>query len=514
MQNLWKKEKPLNSVNQYVDLFVELKNITITTPDRLCENVKCWKKNNKQSSDFRALGDIEYLHKEWDKAMNWYNQSLCFAEIGSMNIALAYASRSACFFHMQKYRQALIDIELAEKAMLPDHLSSEIDQRKRECENFLSVVERTIDHTAKLSYETSRNFPGLANVIEMKTSSEFGRHFVANCDIPVGKIILKEEQFIGVRKDSETMYCCQCLQVRANFIACKQCTNTLFCDEKCIELNTCHKFECGTQLNLLHHEVKYHMHAIFMAIEAFQNIEQLIRFIDQYLIDAKNVPMSLQDSKSKYGYFFTLSKSLPTADDIFLVNKIYTDLLNIPKILELFDSEVKRRFLMHLVAHHFLIILNNTHGGRSYQSLGLIFSMFNHSCAPNLLQYFDKRQHLVTIRPVKNGDQLFICYLGKGNQLLDERRTALKSNWNFLCKCERCNLIERTIDYTFYSDPYYEFVLNNGYKEEKSIEVLKMCTKFLNKYGHLPWSEEIQFVINIYCAHIVKNNLIVKPKHI
>lgn len=506
MQKLWKKEKT-QSVVQFVDLFAELNKYNVPIGKSHCESTIFFK-NNQLSINLRNLGNEEFSRGEWNNAMNYYNKSLCFAEIGSENVALAYVYRSMCFFHMKKYRETLVDIAHAKNALVSEQQLPDLDKCRRECENLIIASEKTVENFPKLSYDEHEQFRGLANVLDMKISEQFGRHFIAKCDIPVGKIILEEDGLIGVRKDNETMCCSNCLQVHASFIACQYCSSTLYCGMKCEKLNTSHKFVCGTRFNLLHHEIRFHMQAIFRALEAFHDVERLMPFVEQSLIDRENLTMPLNDAKSKYSFFFQLSKSQPAADDIFLVNTIYMNLMEIPRIIELFDSVVKRRFLMHLVAHHFLVILNNTHGGRTYQSLGNIFSMFNHSCAPNLLQYFDKKQHLVTIRPVKKGHQLFICYLGKGNQSLDERRKTLKSNWNFVCTCERCNPSDEAFDRNLIvSDPHFEFVLS-GYLEEKSTEVLRKCSEILNKYGHSPWSEEIQFVINIYCAHLVKNNLI------
>ncbi|XP_055307691.1 SET and MYND domain-containing protein DDB_G0273589-like isoform X2 [Sitodiplosis mosellana] len=438
--------------------------------------------------------------------MDFYNQSLCYAENGSKNVALAYAHRSACFFHMEKYEEALIDIQLAKNANVSEDQLTEMDQRKSECEKL--IVKKPLENLPKLSYEADTNFPSIANVLELKNSPEFGRYFVAKCDIPCGKIVLAEESFIGVRKDNPWMYCSECLQMNTNLIPCQSCATTVFCSNKCMAKNTAHKWECGTNFNLFDCEIKFQGQAIFLAIDTFGSIDQLMEFIESILCDVEKQPMSLLDSKSKYHFFFNLSKSLLHADDILLVYKIYIDLMKIPKIAALFDSKEKQRFLAHLVAHHFLVILNNAHGNNSYQSVGAIFSMFNHSCTPNVMQFFDGKQHLVTIRPVKKGDQLFISYLGKQKHSLEQRQEICKSKWNFICNCERCNSVGEIVDHnTITSDVHYIFVLENGYTEDQSSEVLDHCEKFLNNYAHLPWSDEIQFVIDIYCAHLSRNNL-------
>lgn len=507
MENLWKKESTVTGV-QYVDLFKKLENKKVLAFDMKYPFLSSpFRKNNEQSIELRNRGNEQFYLRNLHKAMDYYNQSLCFAELDSEDVALGFANRSACFFHMQKYREAIVDIELAKSAFPPEHMVAELDHRKQESQH-LMAVDRLSDYLPKLSYEADENFDCVANVLELKHNNEFGRYFTAKCDIPVGKIVLTEQSFIGASKSNGSMSCSNCLQTGMNFIACQKCTAAVFCSIKCMEQNTTHKWECGSLFNSSDHEIRFQAQAVFLAIEAFSNVDHLMKFVQNVLLDPGKSPTSLHNAASKYHFFFTLSKSLPAADDIFLVYTIYTDLMSIHKIAALFDSQEKQRFLQHLVAHHFLVILNNSHGSKSYESVGNIFSMFNHSCAPNLLQYFSGKQHLMTIRPVKKGDQLFISYLGTQKQSVQDRQEKLKSNWNFICKCERCNPTDVAIDQkVITSDSHFQFIFKNGYMEEKSTEILNNCIEFLNKYGHSPWSEEIQFVINIYCAHLMRNNL-------
>lgn len=508
MENLWKKELTECGV-QYVDLFAKLekKKLCQLAFDVTNHNLP-FHKNNVRSIELRNLGNEQFYLENVPKAMDYYNRSLCFAEIDSENVALAYANRSAGFFHMQKYREAIVDIELAENAFIPEHMWPELEERKQKCRDLIVAGKQRSENVPKLGYDIDENFPCMAECLDLQNSKEFGRYFLAKRDIPVGKIVLSEESFIGAKKNYESMGCSNCLQLNMNFIACPQCNAAVFCTNQCMQLNRTHKWECGTLFNTLDHEIRFQAQAVFVAIETFASVDHLIEFIQNIQKHSDNFPTSLHDATTKYQFFFQLSKSLPTTEDIFLVFKIYTDLMSIPKIAALFDTHGKQRFLKHLVAHHFLVILNNSHGSQSYESVGNIFSMFNHSCAPNLLQYFAGKQHLITIRPVKKGEQLFISYLGKRKQSMQGRQEKLQSNWNFMCKCKRCNPTDTAIDpKAITSDPKFEFIFKNCYIEEKSTAILENCCRFLNKFGHSPWCEEIQFIVDIYSAHLVRNSL-------
>lgn len=507
MENLWKSSNSEAGL-QYVDLFERIENGKFASDTKYTLLNSPLSKSNEQAIELRNRGNEQFYLKNVHKAMDCYNQSVCFAEIDSENVALAYANRSVCFFHMKKYRECCFDIELAKNAAIPRHMLAELDQRKQECHDLMATGGQRSEHWPKLSYEPDKDFPCVANVLELKHNNEFGRHFTAKCDIPVGKIVLEEQSFIGTRKNNDSMSCATCLQLGMNFIACPYCTAAVFCTQKCMDQNVTHKWECGTLFNSFEHEIRFQAQAIFLAIEAFANVDQLMQFVLNILINLKSVPTTLHDAVSKYHFFFRLSTSTPATDDIYLVYKIYTDLMCIHKIATLFDTQAKQQFLKHLVAHHFLVILNNAHGSKAYESVGNMFSMFNHSCTPNVLQYFAGKQYLIIIRPVKSGDQLFISYLGTQKQSMQQRQEKLTSNWNFCCKCERCHPTGVAIDQkVITSDANFKFIFKNGYMEEKSNSILENSCNFLNKYGHSPWSEEIQFVINIYCAHLMRNNL-------
>lgn len=68
-------------------------------------------------------------------------------------------------------------------------------------------------------------------------------------------------------------------------------------------------------------------------------------------------------------------------------------------------------------------------------------SYFNHSCSPNVLKRREGRvMRYVLARDVSCGQQLCIDYKDILHLCVAERRTTLKENWFFDCKCDRCEL--------------------------------------------------------------------------
>lgn len=495
MEKLWHKECDTNVTAPYVDLFKSVRK----TPLNSTRSNQCLIKNNEHSTALRIDGNEKFRTEKWEDAMNCYNRSLCFAENDSENVGLAFANRSACFFHMKMYDKVLVDIELAKQSKIPDRLLPKLEQRKRDSENLYKMQSRRhqCDRTPKLGYPSNKHWRCMADVVEIRSNTEFGRHMIAKCDIPAGKIVMMEESFMMIKRDDEPL-CYTCFRHKANFIVCAQCSVVMFCSTDCMDQNSTHQFECGTVFHTLHMEDKFQIKIVLLAVELFENVESLMKFVGEMLDeDPLKVPLSLDDAKSKYHFFLKLGKTPPTTFEILPETyEIYRNAMAIPRICNLFNTTEKQHFLMHLIAHHFLVTNNNSYGSESNTTVGLVLSLVNHSCSPNLHNYeVRNRRCSVTIRPVKKGHQLFTTYLTGDEKPLDQRQKEIKQWWGFECKCEYCCAGDQSIDVKVaLSNPTFRYVLQNYQNKENHSVVMDKCLKFLNKRGNMPWAMEIQMM--------------------
>lgn len=510
MANLWGKESG-QSGSIYVNLFASVPEKSENRVDNEWKNPNLYRslKDNQYSTELRMKAHSQFRAGCWTEAMQLYNESLCFAEIDSENVALAYANRSACFFSIQKYKNALIDIELAKHANVGVRFLSKLNERKLLCEKLMNSVEKPCKAPMKLNFQPNESYPCLSNVVKLKYNNEFGRHLVANCNIETGQTILIESDFVSMRSTTkDELVCSTCFQSNANFIACTQCPDVVFCSRACIDQNATHKWECGTFFAHLHYYIRFQMQATLQAIATFSSVESLMEFVENILNEEpEKMPSSLHDAKSKYHFFFKLQTSkILQLEHLIQAKQIFENLIMLPTINALCDSIEKQRFLMHLVVHHSMVIRTNGIVSGNPWSVVSVFnmlSMLNHSCAPNLYHpRKGKQQYCITIRPVKKGDQLFISYLSPNDQsTAEQRQLKLKSSWGFQCKCERCEPINQPISTTIItSDPFYRFVAENWDHEndsEKFQELLENCLKFLNKYGNSQWSTSIFTVTSI-----------------
>lgn len=376
---LLKKEKDQNG-SKYFDIFATFDQ-NLEQPVANPRN-----KDNAQSTASRKQGNELFRVNNYSDALELYNISLCFAELGSENVALAYSNRSACFFHMNKYERSLIDIELAKNANLPSNLILKLDERKKQCLKELAEMNQPSKYAPKLSYEADEKFPCLANVVEIKYNTEFGRHLVATADIPVGKIVSLEEIFIKTRERDTTCACYTCFREKVNFIVCQQCPDVLFCNADCMNRNQRHKLECGFFTARVKADLRLIHQSILLAMETFGDAESLMKFVENILReDQGKLPASLHDSQSKYHLFFKLyTSNRLTFEMLRLSFAIYTDARRVPTIRSFFNGDDKKRFFMHLIAHHLLIIKTNAMVSPCTSSITNVVCLLNHSCAPNI----------------------------------------------------------------------------------------------------------------------------------
>lgn len=187
-----------------------------------------------------------------------------------------------------------------------------------------------------------------------------------------------------------------------------------------------------------------------------------------------------------------------------------------PKVKYLFDTLAKQRFLMHLVLHHSIVIPKNAFSDVvqcSHQlTLKYIFdvlSILNHSCAPNLeFDTVGKFGYCVSVRPIQRGDQVFINYMGDDVYKTTElRQKSLKDCWGFECKCDKCEVIPQTDEHeAMKEDASLKYIISNYENDRitkdhiKRFQLKKHCIKFLQKYGHLSWSTELEYVISCFTS--------------
>lgn len=522
MENLWKKETSGGDTQQFIDLFANMcKTKSVKEWDRQIKSAD-WKhdyliggiavgagKNNKIADDFRANGNAYFKQNQWLKAMEFYNESLYFAKAGTDSVSFAFSNRANCFLNMKEYEKCLKDIDLAVEAKYPQDLMPKLMKRKNNCLDLMKKSTAPAPYDPKLSLKASEQFPCMADVLEIQRNDEFGRHIVATADIDIGQTILVEENFVSVAASVDRVHCFECLQTKQNFIPCSKCSDALFCSIDCQNRSEIHKVSCGANVHRMPNNVRFIARSILVALKSFANADDMMAFVAKTLSErATQIPNAANDVRSKYALFLSLQPSPPAKLDIETAYKVFTGLLQVKYVKTMFKSKQSQRFLMHLIAEHYLIISNNSYGGplsgaSSIGTTALVMSLFNHNCAPNVFNStMGNKEVCITMRPIKKGQQLFVKYLC-GDRTTRQRQEMLLKQWGFICKCDKCiSNCSPDVRLMMKSDPCFKALLPltpiDFYYMTDFSEVTKNCVQFLKKYGHFPWSEEMDVVLKAY----------------
>lgn len=513
---LWQKEsKKSNAL--YVDIskmnedLMEdeeyfLKAMAVTSNDESLP-----KKNDAVSLQKRQQGNALFTNRKWVEAIEKYNEGLCYAKPGSQTVSLAYANRSAVFFHLKQFDRCLKDIELAKKSGYPADLRQKLDKRKADCLKLIDEGAQCVDTTVGLSYDANRTFPCLANVLQIEKDANGKCKVIAKEDIDVGKTILLEKSFLSCLFNRFGSKCSICLRAHVNLVPCKKCTIAMFCSTEC-QGNPLHKYECGVKLcdnELMSRIAMKDLRVLLLAINIFRSADDLMKFVEETRKSGTDdLPLTLVDDRSKYRAFLkqkTCVDCIKPEDLPFSILPIYQGAMKIPDVKSKFHSIKHRRFLMHLVAHHSLmgchgaccnavVSEDNAPVGGSeidqYERInnaqvGLVAKYFTHSKSANMLTVRGNgKQAGIVIRPIKKGEEVLNSCAPFPLDL-----TKLPSN-------SLDSVVERLV---IEGHPDFKYILKNF--EKKTIDHQKMidsCLSVLQKFDKYAMCDQLILAINAY----------------
>lgn len=532
---LWKKEST-KSDSMYVDLFAL--NGGTANFEQLFQYIQREKptstlnKNGAMASRQRDKGNKYFAQGKWADAMESYNESLCYAENGSKNVSLAYANRSACFLKMKNYHECLVDIKLAKEAGYPAELMPKLDQRQEECLKAIEEGASSTNIEPKLSIASDELYPCISNVLKIDHDTSGDLALFAKENIDVGETIVVEKSFMTYMYTQYAWKCNICLKNTTNLMPCNKCTVAMFCSDEC-HADSLHKYECGLRYcnkSLANGTVMRVVRGCLLAIDMFSNADEFMSFVEETISsDQKQIPANLTEPKSKYAAFLKLPMKADSqnphdfAINLSIAFSAQKMLMKIQTINSMFDRKKYRRFLIHLITHHYQVMEANSFlisQGPDYidncdedyvvfeSQTGLMTGYVKHSCAPNV---YASKMHdkmvIITIRPIQKGQPLTKTFL---MPLLTQTKTKRKQTlWQdraMICKCVRCEFgdASATLRRRMRSDPNFQYIQqhqftttarsNDGAKQT----MIDKCKHFLRQYGQCSWSIELGTVVTAY----------------
>lgn len=410
------------------------------------------------SCHYRNLGNKMYEKKKLYMALQYYNLALMYAPLVSPSYALAISNRSAVLAGLKQYDACLNDINMV-LSMSPMAIRDKLLKRRSMCMEALRTIEepdifeknQLIEEIFAMNGPKNSKYVDASSKLAVLHTPELGRHVVAQEDIEVGDVIVREDPFVSVLlREQITMTCGNCFSRHFNMYPCAYCCMTMYCSRKCVgeAWESYHFYECPFLASLLDKKfTKLELLALRTTIKArtahksWEDVFKAVATVE----DCKNIDdlgcYKTERGKMVYGSknyesMHSLSTNLEKRDASDLFQKTVTAAillryLGMKNFLSSDDPELKRKikkFTTETLMHHLMTAPTNMHsitanvededgnfvdeyniGSGAYPFLSLI----NHSCAPNVVRYTrlgGTQTTLVALRPIKKGMQILDNY--------------------------------------------------------------------------------------------------------
>lgn len=137
-------------------------------------------KDNNRSKVLRQAGNSLFGQGRAFDALEFYNQSICWADSkdNSEELAIGYANRSAVYHKWKMFKECKQNIALAKDAGYPKRLMDKLLNREMDCldhiNNEMDVKSDENNFVPMLHVQANSQIPFIANCLEMNESSDQG----------------------------------------------------------------------------------------------------------------------------------------------------------------------------------------------------------------------------------------------------------------------------------------------------------------------------------------------------
>ncbi|XP_067328256.1 SET and MYND domain-containing protein 4 [Anolis sagrei] len=416
-------------------------------------------------------GNARFRRKEYQSAAALYSKALSHAEIGSPEMAICYANRSAALFHLGQFEVSLADIGRAQEGGYPEKLSPKLVLRRAECLQKLSRLEAErenglLPETDIEPWEENGLVSCASASVRLAFSKEKGRHCIAETDIVPGEVLLKEEAFVSVlHPGNNNVHCHHCLRPLVASVPCRGCSYAKYCGSACTRAawQSYHQRECPFGGLLLAMGVFCHVALRAVLVAGFAEVARLVEE-DEERTTGISIPGCNPDGRyqSSYRAVFGL---LPHVEKHSPEFKFLCG-FSVAALCQVVGKEpfagkdglnVDQDVLGEAVLRHVLQLQCNAQAVTALRVSGCeavarheevtlatalfpVLSLLNHSCDPNTSLAFDGRTVAVRAsRAIPRGQEILHCYGPHRCRMKPaERRQRLLAQYFFECRCPAC----------------------------------------------------------------------------
>lgn len=423
---LWNKDQSKNS-DQYTDLRLAIPRNYIKRYIDVDKPAGNPRKSHKKSIKFRKIGLDCMNRRNYQLAIEWLNKSICNAKCDSNSAQISYGHRSKCLFRLGKYAACLKDIDLCRNGNCPDIMMAELNALEHECKSMLEqlrpdrIVQQN-DIVYNCNYSDQLEF-GVVEATLRPTRA-----------VAVGETVSVDEPFVAVLVDEEYARCSTCFRPEYNLLPCDRCAKAMFCGAQC-QASGFHKWFCtviwptkatGDQMLALC--------TVLAALKLYPTLDVLVQAVGAFNEGATLAPARSGVMALKHRRFFEASRrERPTCMSDFMASivnslPIFQAIVRHAVHGQRFRSEASRRFLIHLIAHHWQFIAMNLHTTlrapgdaldltsmpTTAYAKAVCFAKLSmrHSCVPNVHPVVvGTRVVYKVIRPIDANSPLSISYV-------------------------------------------------------------------------------------------------------
>jgi hypothetical protein len=376
---------------------------------------------------------------------------LCYAPAGEAS-ALLFGNRSAVYLKLAQFQKCLENIKLAKDNNYPVNKMDKLIAREEKCielEKEIEEVDPYIENedawdeiVMKGTTPINQKAPFyIAECLEKKKNSEYGRHIVSKQDLSVGTFVAIDEPFSKTMcADARRKKCLNCFAEKCmNLMPCEYCTLAMYCSEECKKIiwDKIHKYECPV-VNMITEffpDILCGLHSFLEALYIFQNDT---RALIEFLKSIENSEATILDFDfSEMDRFERSTALLHTMKSLYSTEKLASQeellitsikcailsniMLNHTKLGSVLNGESCDMFREFIYKQAFMIvdndpisrIIENPKLERDVFATGIfpLTSLINHSCNPNITRRsYKNKNYLFVSKPVKAGDQLLMSY--------------------------------------------------------------------------------------------------------
>uniref|UniRef100_A0A1L8DC02 SET domain-containing protein n=1 Tax=Nyssomyia neivai TaxID=330878 RepID=A0A1L8DC02_9DIPT len=508
--------------SDYIDYFLKMLSESNLIPD--IEDLE-EAKSDKKSEEYRKLGNKYFLsHDPHDyvEALKEYNKSACFA-LSTEHKSTAISNRSAVLFKMEMFPECIESIRLAREFSLPERLKDKLEHREQMCREKLRNEPPEDVLVPMIDLPVNEKIPYIAKCLALRENKKFGRHIIAEEEIPAGTIIALDKPYCQVIVNSHKyIRCTTCLlQVPHLLIPCDTCTQAMFCSMACKEkaLKEFHAIECavsGSLLKLFRPEYLLASRMVVCAYQAFpdtQTMQGALKKMEKEKKTIFNFDCSQELSpEEKYTPIHTLVTNENNHDENYLLPNYVMSCL-IFNVFKKGSTIFRQRylttredenFLKNIIFRHCMISFHNAnllscmtvnssgpgpgpedeYGNR----ISSFTSLINHSCCSNTRCFpIGTSYGMVTIKKIAAGEQIFNTFgIFYTSMELKMRQDEALQVYGFQCKCLAC-----TRNFSMYNDlpepanlPPFKADLFRNMSPSSQKDKFQKVVEYIRKYGH------------------------------